>query len=77
MRAAFATVILSLSIAATGSAPAFAQLGLTHSLPRATVLHVDHDLVRRGYTGPMPFPHPTVSCDLPSSGCWNDQRITN
>jgi hypothetical protein len=70
-RAAFATVILSLGIAATGAAPAFAQLGRTHNLPRATVArHID-------YAGPVPASRPAASCDLPSSGCPNDQRITN
>jgi hypothetical protein len=77
-RAAFATAILSLGIAATGAAPAFAQLGRTHNLPRAKVgRHVDYLLVRPGYAGPVPSSPPAASCDLPSSGCSNDQRITN
>jgi hypothetical protein len=77
-RVAFATVTLSLAIAATGAAPAFAQLGRTHSLPRVMVAHhADYPLVRPGYAGPVPFSHAAASCDLPSSGCPNDQRITN
>jgi hypothetical protein len=77
-RAAFATAILSLGTAATGAAPAFAQVGRTHSLPRTTVVrHVDYRLVRSGYAGLVPSSRPAASCDLPSSGCPNDQRITN
>ena len=75
---AFATVILSLGTAATGAAPAFAQVGRTHSLPRATIVrHADYHPVRPDYAGPVASSRPVASCDLPSSGCSNDRRITN
>jgi len=77
-KAAFATAILSLGIAAAGVAPAFAQIGRTHDLPRTTVgRQVDYRLPRPGYAGPVPSSRAAASCDLPSSGCPDDQRITN
>jgi hypothetical protein len=92
--AAFATIILSLGFAATGVAPALAQVERTQMSPRATV----HRYVayQSGYADRMPASHPVAagnsgpnsqfvtgrgidgaSCDLPSSGCPDDQRITN
>jgi hypothetical protein len=91
--AAFATIILSLGFAATGVAPALAQVERTQMSPRATV----HRYVayQSGYADRIPASHPAAwnrgpnsqfvtgrgidgaSCDLPSSGCPDDQRITN
>ena len=93
--AAFATIILSLGFAATGAAPALANVGRTQISPRETVhRQVDYRLVRPGYAGPAPSSRPVgkwmtgrdlqsargidgASCDLPSSGCPDDERITN
>lgn len=85
--AAFATVTLSLSFDATGAAPALAQQ--TQTSPRVTVhRHVAYRLVRARYAGPASSssrpvakwrtrPTGGVSCALPSSGCPDDERITN
>ena len=78
--AALATIILTLGFAATGVVPAFAH---TQMSPRATVHH--HVTYRLGYADPTGQNPQFVtgrgidgaSCDLPSSGCSDDERITN
>jgi hypothetical protein len=81
--AAFATIILTLGFAATGVAPASAQVEHTQMSPGATVHR--HVAYRLGYANPTGQNPQFVngrgidgaSCDLPSSGCSNDERITN
>jgi hypothetical protein len=78
--AALATIILTLGFAATGVVPALAH---TQMSPRATVhRHVAYQLGYANPTGQNPqFVNGRgidgASCDLPSSGCSNDERITN
>jgi hypothetical protein len=86
--ATFAIVILSLGFAATSAAPALADAGPRQISPRATVhRHVAYQLARRGYAG-EPASHAVAwttgprgidgaSCALPSSGCPDNERITN
>ena len=89
--AAVATVILSLGFAAAGAAPALADVGPTQISPRATLQdHVpglyyagpalSSRPVTQWATGPnLHFARGThvASCDLPSSGCADNERITN
>jgi hypothetical protein len=88
--ATFAIVILSLGFAATSAAPALADVGPRQISPRATAhRHVAYQLARRGYAGELAS-HAVAklqfapgrgidgaSCALPSSGCPDDERITN
>jgi hypothetical protein len=72
----FATIILTLGFAATNATSAFAHRGRTLMAPRAAVHHpTAYDLSARGYAGPV---HSVIQdCDLPSSPCSNDERISN
>jgi hypothetical protein len=73
---AFAAVMLSLGFAATGAAPALAQVGQIS--PRATMYRqIDNRLVHPAYAGPVPSSLGAASCDLPSSGCPDNERITS
>ena len=84
---ALATVILSLGFAATGAAPALADLGGTQISPRASLDRLDpYRFDLRGYTarasGPnmhFAYGHRAygASCDLPSTGCSDNDRMTN
>jgi hypothetical protein len=86
-KVAFAAVILSLGFAAAGAAPALADVGPTQISPRATVhRHVAYPFGRPDYAGPAPSSSlqfaagrgiNAASCDLPSSGCSDNERITN
>jgi hypothetical protein len=91
--AAFATVILSLGFAATGVAPALAQVERPQISSHA-MMH-RHVVYRPGYADLVPASHSAewnsgpnpqfvtgrgidgASCDLPSSGCPDNERITN
>jgi len=88
------TVVLSLGLAATGVASAFAHEGRTQKAPRGAVhRYVGHGPARPGYVGPaysviLSIPNGSIrfvpgqsmigeSCDLPTSACSNDERISN
>ena len=77
--AAFATSILSLGFAAAGAAPTLASVERTQILPREAVhRQVDSRLARPGYAGPASSSRmAAASCDLPSSGCLDNERVTN
>lgn len=62
----FAIIILSLAFAATSAGSAFAHKGHSQTTPRADVHR------HPGYAGPI-----IRDCDLASSPCSNDDRITN
>jgi hypothetical protein len=68
----FATIILSFGFAATNTISASAH----ESLSRRIVGHdADHSRSVRGYAGPV---YSLIEdCDLPSSVCSNDERISN
>ena len=68
----FATVILSVGFAATNATSASAHESLSR---RAVGHHVDHGRSVRGYAGPG---YSLIEdCDLPSSVCSNDERISS
>jgi hypothetical protein len=72
----FATIILTLGAAATNATSAFAHQGRTQMASRAAVHHhTAYDRWARGYAGPV---YSVIQdCDLPSSTCSNDERISN
>jgi len=65
----FATIVLSPGFVVTGPGYAFAHQGQTEMTRRAAVHR------HPGYAGPTYLV--VRDCDLPSSGCSNDERITN
>ena len=68
----FPIVILWLSFAATNATSASAHQTLSR---RAVGHHADHGRSVRGYAGPV---YSLIEdCDLPSSVCSNDERISN
>ena len=72
----FATIILSLAFAATNATSAFAHEGQKQMTLRAAAHHhVAYDRSVYGFAGPE---HSVIQdCDLPSSPCSNDERISN
>lgn len=69
---AFATIILWLDFAATNVTSAFANEGRTRGGGHH---HADYGWSARGYAGPV---YSVIQdCDLPSSVCSNDERISN
>ena len=72
----FATIILWLGFAATNATSAFANEGRSQLALRGAVRH--HARYKQsvpGYAGPV---HSAIQgCDLPSSACSNDERISN
>jgi hypothetical protein len=72
----FATIILSLGVTATNATSAFAHQGQNQMAPRAAVHHqAVYERSVHGYAGPRYSV--TEDCDLPSSACSNDERISN
>jgi acyl-CoA reductase-like NAD-dependent aldehyde dehydrogenase len=72
----FATISLSLGVAATNATSAFAYQGQKQMAPRAAVHHqAVYERLVHGYAGPLHSV--TEDCDLPSSACSNDERISN
>lgn len=72
----FATIILSFGFAATNATSAFAHHGQKQMAPRAAAHHhAVYERLAHGYAGPAYSV--TDDCDLPSSACSNDERITN
>jgi hypothetical protein len=69
---AFAPIILWLGFAATNATSAFAHEGRTQG---GVHRHADYGRSVRGYAGPV---YSVIQdCDLPSSACSNDERISN
>jgi hypothetical protein len=68
----FASIILWLGSAATNATSAFANEARTRGAVRH---HTNYGRSVRGYAGPVYSVG--EDCDLPSSGCSNDERISN
>jgi hypothetical protein len=68
----FATIVLGLGFAATNATSAFGKEARTRGAVR---YHTSYQRSVRGYAGPVYSLGD--DCDLPSSACSNDERISN
>jgi len=72
----FATTMLWLGLLAMNATSVFANEGRSHRASQGPERHhAQYERLAPGYAGPVPSV--IQDCDLPSSVCSNDERISN